>query len=186
MINPALILPLHAISGCDTVAAYFGIAKKKTLNEVSYGGQEVVNYWRFNRRQRRCTVYSAVSDFLSRCYGCVPQEDMAVVRSKVWFSGLQHQHTLLQNYKLYLQQRQHCCLISWERITKPPYGCHVRIKTFHKLPPQTSVGIEVSKGRCCQRCTAEAESLTLLLRAAKADTFSVPRHDRQVWWAVLL
>ena len=29
--------------------------------------------------------YSAVSDFLSRCYGCVPQEDMAVVRSKVWF-----------------------------------------------------------------------------------------------------
>ena len=112
MINPALILPLHAISGCDTVAAYFGIAKKKTLNELSYGGQEVVNYWRFNRRQRRCTVYSAVSDFLSRCYGCVPQEDMAVVRSKVWFSGLQHQHTLLQNYKLYLQQRQHCCLIS--------------------------------------------------------------------------
>ena len=52
--DPALILPLHAISGCDTVAAYFGIAKKKTLNEVSYGGQEVVNYWRFNRRQRRC------------------------------------------------------------------------------------------------------------------------------------
>ena len=41
--DPALILPLHAISGCDTVAAYFGIAKKKTLNEVSYGGQEVVN-----------------------------------------------------------------------------------------------------------------------------------------------
>ena len=67
------------------MAAYFGIAKKKTLNEVSYGGQEVVNYWRFNRRQRRCIVYCAVSDFLSRCYGCVPQEDMAVVRSKVLF-----------------------------------------------------------------------------------------------------
>ena len=30
-------------------------------------------------------VYSAVSVFLCRCYGCVPQEDMAVVRSKVWF-----------------------------------------------------------------------------------------------------
>ena len=52
--DPALILRLHAISCCDTMAAYFGIAKKKTLNEVSYGGQEVVNYWRFNRRQRRC------------------------------------------------------------------------------------------------------------------------------------
>ena len=83
--DPALILPLHAIIGCDTMAAYFGIAKKKTLNEVSYGDQVVVNYLRFNRRQRRCIVYSAVSDFLSRCYGCVPQQDMAVVRSKVWF-----------------------------------------------------------------------------------------------------
>ena len=63
--DPALILPLHAISGCDTVAAYFGIAKKKTLNEVSYGGQEVVNYWRFNRRQRSKTLY--IAQYLTSC-----------------------------------------------------------------------------------------------------------------------
>ena len=54
--------------------------------------------------------------------------------------GLQHQRMQLQNYKLYLQQRQHCCLISWERITKQPYKCHVRIKTLYNYRFPTDFG----------------------------------------------
>ena len=126
--DPALILPLHAIIGCDTVAAYFGTLRRhSTKYPTETKKLSIIG----DLTEDKDAVYSAVSDFLSRCYGRVPQEDMVLVRSKVWcrarfgvgstpnlalypsrVGGLQHQHTLLQNYKLYLQQRQHCCLIS--------------------------------------------------------------------------
>ena len=68
------------------MAAYFGIAKKKTIiNSTKYPTEATQLSIIGAVTDDKDAVYSAVSDFLSRYYGCVPQEDMAVVRSKVWF-----------------------------------------------------------------------------------------------------
>ena len=75
------LLPAHALSGCDTVASYFGIGKGmviKTLkdcHELSAIG---------NSAARLEEVIQQATRFISACYGMKGNSDMSHTRLLVW------------------------------------------------------------------------------------------------------
>ena len=77
----ANILPAHALTGCDTVAAYFGIGKgkvKKLLKE----GYDLSGIGHLHTTLS--DVINQATKFIAGCYGVKEATDMSDVRVHVW------------------------------------------------------------------------------------------------------
>ena len=95
-----------------------------------------------------CLRPKAASHHLSRCYGCLPQEDIAVVRAKVIGSRKQPcQFTLAPSLSPFHQQKQLCALTSKEDTTRQPSGDRVLVKILLRLHQKTMGGIKQSTDR---------------------------------------
>ena len=75
------ILPAHAISGCDTVATYFGIGKGKVI-KVLREGCELTQIGQMDASID--DVVLQATRFISSCYGIKDTENMTETRIKVW------------------------------------------------------------------------------------------------------
>ena len=84
-VDPGLILQVHALSGCDTVAAYHRVGKSTALKVAKKFADSLNLTIIGDLTQSEDDVYKAASHFVSRCYGCLPQDDISDVRCKVWF-----------------------------------------------------------------------------------------------------
>lgn len=77
------LLSAHALSGCDTVAGYFGIGKAKVL-KVLEAGYELQHLGNISADLK--DVFCEATNFVAACYGqkCQPGETMSDIRYKVW------------------------------------------------------------------------------------------------------
>ena len=76
------ILAAHGLSGCDTVAQYYGIGKKTVIKKLQSGmalGKIGDIESSFD------DVVEEATAFISSCYG-FPSENMSICRVKSWFS----------------------------------------------------------------------------------------------------
>ena len=77
------ILPAHALSGCDTVATYFGNGKATVLKTLRSGHS--LNLLGAPGHSMECVIQQATS-FISACYGQTNCNTMSETRLKVWMS----------------------------------------------------------------------------------------------------
>ena len=77
------LLPAHAISGCDTVACYFGIGKGAVVKVLKTGF-----HFNFlgNSKSRMEDVFTEASNFILSCYGIKNASSMSEARIKSWAS----------------------------------------------------------------------------------------------------
>ena len=76
------ILPAHALSGCDTVASYFGIEKANVFKTLRSGHS--LNLLGAPRHSMESVIQQAPS-FISACYEQTNCSTMSETRFKVWF-----------------------------------------------------------------------------------------------------
>ena len=75
------LLPAHALSGCDTVATYFGIGKGTVLRVLRAGHTlSAVG----DVRADLADVYKQATTFISACYGRKNAVDMSQARVQLW------------------------------------------------------------------------------------------------------
>ena len=77
------ILPVHALSGCDTVASYFGIGKATVLKTLRSGHS--FNLLGAPGHSMEYVIQQATS-FISACYGQTNCSTISETRLKVWLS----------------------------------------------------------------------------------------------------
>jgi len=77
------ILPAHALSGCDTVASYFGIGKVTVLKILRSGHS--LNLLGAPGHSMESVIQQTTS-FISACYGQTNFSTMSETRLKVWLS----------------------------------------------------------------------------------------------------
>ena len=77
------ILPVHALSGCDTVASYFGIGEVTVLKTLRSGHS--LNLLGAPGHSMEYVIQQATS-FISACYGHTNCSTMSETRLKVWLS----------------------------------------------------------------------------------------------------
>ena len=75
------ILPAHAITGCDTVAPYFGIGKGK-IEKLLKQGYDLSGIG--NVHSSLNDVIQQATEFIAACYGVKDGSDMSDVRVHVW------------------------------------------------------------------------------------------------------
>ena len=83
-IDPSLILPLHALSGCDTVASCFGVGKIKALAVIKDHSLLLNLQVVGDLTQDFSIVLKTGSCFVSLCFDRPEEEDFNEARSKVW------------------------------------------------------------------------------------------------------
>ena len=77
------ILPLHALTGCDTVSSIYGVGKVKSVKALQTGhvppplgnGQIYIE-----------TIVSGATEFIAACYGSKCSGTLSQIRFKVWQS----------------------------------------------------------------------------------------------------
>ena len=75
------LLPLHALTGCDTVSTIYGIGKKKALNVLKQGiYPPLLGDFEANFDELEATAVK----FIARCYGSRNVGSMSEVRLCVW------------------------------------------------------------------------------------------------------
>ena len=77
------ILPVNALSGCDTVASYFGIGKATVLKTLRSGHS--LNLLGARGHSMEYVIQQATS-FISACYGQTNCSTISETRLKVWLS----------------------------------------------------------------------------------------------------
>lgn len=79
------LLSAHALSGCDTVASYFGISKANVL-KVLEAGYKLKHLGNISADLE--DVFCEATKFVAACYGqkCHPGETMSDIRYKVWIT----------------------------------------------------------------------------------------------------
>ena len=77
------ILPVHALSGCDTVASYFGIGKATVLKTLRSGHS--LNLLGTPGHSMEYVIQQATS-FIYACYGQTNCSTTSETRLKVWLS----------------------------------------------------------------------------------------------------
>ena len=82
-LSPHLLFPAHALSGCDTVASYFGIGKA-TVHKTLRSGHSL-NLLGAPGHSMISTIQQATS-FISACYGQTNCSTVSETRLKVWLS----------------------------------------------------------------------------------------------------
>jgi hypothetical protein len=100
------ILPVHALTGCDTVACCYGVVKGTTLKVVKAGVHSLALLG-----QDDVTIESVIhqtSEFISAWYGYRSSESMSETRFRLWHlkQGV-HYHQVHQNCTVLLQQIKH-------------------------------------------------------------------------------
>ena len=84
--DPRLLLPLHALSGCDTVACYYRIGKKKALKVAEKHAAKIDLSAFGDLTQSKDEIYKAGCNFVALCYGCQQAtDDISEVRRQIWF-----------------------------------------------------------------------------------------------------
>ena len=86
-IDPELLLPLHALSGCDTVASCSGIGKNKALKALQNDDSPNLGMLG-NLSSNFEELYIMAVQFISQCYGTKPDSDdssMTPSRIKLWY-----------------------------------------------------------------------------------------------------
>ena len=85
--DPELLLPLHALTGCDSVSAYLGIGKSKTLT-VLRNNSSLNLHMLGDLSCNFDDIYMMASvSFISLCYGCKPEpngKSIIPARIKLW------------------------------------------------------------------------------------------------------
>lgn len=76
------ILGLHAISGCDTVAATYGVGKLTAL-KVLWSGKYTLNHLG-DRDAYLENVIDQATKFVLACYGQSTSSSLTVARQKLW------------------------------------------------------------------------------------------------------
>ena len=152
-LDTALIIQVHALSGCDTVAAYYRKGKKTALKVANKYADSLNLKIIGDLTQSEDAVYKAASHYLSRCYGCLPQEDITDVRAKVWFKKTAM--SVHASPKL-------AALPPTEAAFRPNIlrghyqtAICVLVKILLRLHQKTMGGIEQSKARCCPRSSLQ-------------------------------
>ena len=74
------LLPAHALSGCDTVACYFGVGKGSVVNGLK-AGYELSTIGNIN--VSFTDVIEQVTAFISACYGMKETKDISETRLHV-------------------------------------------------------------------------------------------------------
>ena len=75
------LLPAHALSGCDTVACYFGVGKGATIKTLK-AGYELSAIGNVDVPLEH--IISQATSFISACYGIDSSSDMSLTRLLVW------------------------------------------------------------------------------------------------------
>lgn len=119
------LLAAHALSGCDTVACYFGIGKGKIVKVLRSGlslsllGDE---------RAEMNDVIEQATSFISACYGQHGCKQMSETRVKVWASKASTGSVTAPNLRIlppttaaFLEnvKRAHFQASIWRSVTKP-------------------------------------------------------------------
>ena len=73
-------LPLHALTGCDTVPKLYGIGKKKALNVLLKNKLDCV----LDMNSSIEEVHEAAGQFIGLCYGVKSQHDMSTIHYQLW------------------------------------------------------------------------------------------------------
>ena len=82
------ILASHALTGCDTVACYYGIGKGTAL-KVLRAGQHSLSLLGYIESPIE-TVIAQATSFMSACYGVHSCKSMSEARWRVWASKTGH------------------------------------------------------------------------------------------------
>ena len=77
------LIAAHAISGCDTVACYYGIGKGKVLKTLK-SGQTLSKLG--DPEEDMSDVVPEATAFMSACYGRPKSHSMSVTRQQMWVS----------------------------------------------------------------------------------------------------
>ena len=78
------LLPAHALSGCDTVATYFGVGKGKVIKVLRAGKTSLAALGVITSNLE--DVYKQATAFVSACYGT---KDVATIRDAYTDMGCQ-------------------------------------------------------------------------------------------------
>ncbi len=116
------LLSAHALTGCDTVASYFGIGKTKVVKTLEAGNR--LNHLG-NPMASLEDVLCESAAFVAACYGqkCQPHETMTDIRYKVWVPNLDEKvHAYYQNLKQYLRLVNHLAKIRRGLTFRHAYG----------------------------------------------------------------
>ena len=75
------LLPAHAISGCDTVASYYGLGKCSVIKALKAGYDlSAIG----NVESPFQQVFDQATAFISACYGISDSTDMSQTRLLIW------------------------------------------------------------------------------------------------------
>lgn len=98
------LLPAHAISGCDTVASYYGLGKGSVIKALK-DGYDLSAIGNMDAPLQQ--VLEQATAFISACYGIKESMDMSHTRLLVWGKKMGKGTYLHQIWLLYLQQKKH-------------------------------------------------------------------------------
>ena len=99
-----LLLPAHAISGCDTVACYLGIGKGRVIKHLKEGCDlSAIG----NVDAPLQHVIDQATRFISACYGMKDSTDMSHTRLLLWGKRMAKAIRLLETWLLFHQRGKH-------------------------------------------------------------------------------
>ncbi len=117
------VLPAHALSGCDTVAAYFGIGKGTALKAVR-AGHSLTHIG--NLDSDMTLVIAQATEFVAACYGQTKCATMSDARVNVWATKTGKGYTSTPKLSTLPPTKERSQKMSNVHITKHIYGGHLQ------------------------------------------------------------
>ena len=130
------ILPAHALSGCETVASYFGIGKATVLKTLRSGHS--LNLLGAPGHSMKYVIQQA-SSFISACYGQTNCSTMSETSLKVWLSKQANDHQHGSCVPCH-QQLRHSKKMLKELTTRLWYGSHWKRRIHPSWTQRNMVG----------------------------------------------
>ena len=104
------LLAAHGLTGCDTVATYFGIVRDATLRVLTSGVHALTYVGDTSRIL--CEITAQATPFILASYGHTKCTSLTRARQKMWANEVGQSVVGHQNWLLCLQQMRHSIIMS--------------------------------------------------------------------------